>query len=676
MPALSAALHPLFQRPFLERTFGIDLRSLALFRASLGAVLLADLALRAANLATFYTDPGVMPRDWLVSVNGLWRISLHAANGEAWFAGLLLAIEALAALALLAGYRTRLANVVAFVLHGSLLNRNPLVLLGGDPLLVCLLFWGMFLPLGARWSVDAALARKPLEKTTHLSWASAGLLLQVLSVYFFSAVFKSGREWWPEGTAVWYALSIDGYITPIGEWLRGFSPVTHAMTYFVYFLELLGPPLALLPFLLAAALPAFAGRAASRLYGVADALRFAVMALLALMHIGFIFCLEIGPFAFVSLASLTVLAGGWIWDALERATQKPQPRALRIYYDRDCGFCHKSVLLMRTFLILPRAEIAPAQDTPRAKELLEANYSWVVIDPDERAWLKWPAFVILLRRSPLFFWLGALLSGEWAAKPGNAVYDFVGRHRDAFARVSSRLLPFHERSFEIGPAAAAWTGFFFVAVTVGNLWDHATLEHLGATGSALGLAAVALAAAALWWWGARRLPRGTTAQVFAGALVLVFLAWNLCTIRVLPGQLHGALTPAFRLLRVDQLWDMFAPFPSLEDGWFVIPGKLADGREIDLMHPERPAVSYDKPRRVAREWPDIRWHKYLERIWSAEYSSNRLYYGRFLCRSWNSAHPANQRLGTFAIIYMLETSVPEGQTPRVEQRALWQHDCG
>jgi len=663
-------------RAFLERTFGIDLRSLALFRAALGAVLLADLALRSVNLATFYADSGVMPRDWLVSVNGPWRLSLHAANGEPWFAGLVLALEVLAALALLAGYRTRLANVVAFVLHGSLLNRNPLVLLGGDPLLMCLLFWGMFLPLGARWSVDAALARKPLAKTVHLSWASAGLLLQTLSVYFFSALFKSGSEWWPEGTAVWYALSIDGYITPIGEWLRGFSPATHALTYFVYFLELLGPPLALLPFALAAALSAFIPRAASRLYAGADALRIAVMALLALMHIGFIFCLEIGPFAFISLASLTALAGAWIWDGLERATRKPQPRALRIYYDRDCGFCHKSVLLMRTFLILPGAEIAPAQDTPRAKELLEENYSWVVIDPDDRAWLKWPAFVTLLRRSPLFFWIGVLLSGKWAREPGNAVYDFVGRHRGAFGGVSARLLPFHERAFETVPAAAAWTGFFFVAVTAGNLWQRATLERLGATGSALGLVAVALAGAGLWWRLARRLPRGTTAQVLAAAPVLVFLAWNLCTIHVLPGRLYAALTPSFSLLRVDQRWDMFAPYPSKEDGWFVIPGKLADGSEVDLMHPERSAVSYDKPRRVADEWPDIRWHKYLERIWSAEYSSNRLYYGRFLCRSWNSRHAANQRLSTFRIIYMLEMSVPEGQTPRVEERVLWQHDCG
>jgi hypothetical protein len=174
---------------------------------------------------------------------------------------------------------------------------------------------------------------------------------------------------------------------------------------------------------------------------------------------------------------------------------------------------------------------------------------------------------------------------------------------------------------------------------------------------------------------ARRLPRGATAHLFAAALVLVFLAWNLCTIRVLPARLHAALVPSFSLLRVDQLWDMFAPFPFKEDGWFVIPAELEDGRQIDLLHPERGAVSYDKPRRVAQEWPDVRWHKYLERVWSAQFASARLYYGRYLCRSWNITGPATPRLKTFKIVYMLEMSVPEGQTPRVERREIWQHDC-
>lgn len=598
---------PEFARAAIDRVFGIDLRTLALFRACLGAVMFADLCMRLVDLRTFYTDGGVMPRDWTMQVNGLWRLSLHLVNGETWFALVLIGAQMLAALALMFGWRARWAALIAFVLQGSLLNRNPLVLIGGDILLNCLLFWAMFLPIGARWSVDAALSQKPMTETRHLSWAGAGLLLQVLSVYFFSAILKSGREWWPEGTAVDYALQIDQYATWLGLWLRGFPAVTHALSLYVWWLELLGPLLVLSPVL-------------------TRPLRFVIMLMLMTMHVGFLLCLKLGPFPFISLSSLTVLMGGWLWDLLDQRDQRAEARAgslpLRIYYDRDCGFCLKSVLLMRTFLVLPRVQIAPAQDHPRADALMQANYSWVVIDHDDRAHLKWPAFVALLRRSPLFAGLGWLLSpgslrGGWAVRPGNAVYDFVGRHRAAFGRFSASLLPFHERRFTAGPVADG----------------------------------------------------------FATLMVVMVLAWNFCSIHWLPNRLYAALTPPFRALRVDQLWDMFAPFPSKEDGWFVLPAQLVDGRELDLLHPERSSVSYDKPRHVGDEFANIRWHKYLERIWSAQFAQNRLYYGRWLCRTWNEEHTGGEQLRTFKIVYMLEMSVPAGQTPTVEQQVIWRHEC-
>ncbi len=590
-----------------EVIFGIDLRTLALFRVLLGGVLFADLAMRAVDLRMFYTDFGVMPRPWLIDTNGLWRLSLHAVNGETWFVALLFAVEMIAALMILLGWRTRFAVILAFVLHGSLLNRDQLVLIGGDILIVCLLFWGAFLPLAARASVDAALSSTPPPASNrYVSWASAGLLLQVLSVYFFSAQLKTGADWWPNGTAVDYALQIDGYATPIGQWLRGFPQLTQALSYFVLFLELLGPLLVLSPFF-------------------NRPLRFIVMVLLMTMHTGFLFCLELGPFPFFSLTSLSTLAGGWLWDAADGASQRRAARRgaqpLRIYYDRDCGFCLKSVLLLKTLLLLPRAEIAPAQDTPRAKSLLEANYSWVIIDHDDRAYLKWPAYVLLLRRSPLFAPLGWLLNpsswGAWAVRPGNAVYDFVGRHRAGFGKVTATLLPYHERRFET-QAFVQW---------------------------------------------------------MAGFVVMVLLLWNFCTIRWLPNWLYAALTPPLRVLRIDQYWDMFAPFPSREDGWFVIPAQLRDGTELDLLHPDRGAVSYVKPRWVTHEWHNIRWHKYMERLWSAQFSQHRLYFGKYLCRNWNVEHGGSQQLSTFKIIYMLEMSVPQGQTPKVEQTVIWRHDC-
>lgn len=591
-----------------ERLFAIDLRTLALFRALLGAVVFADLAMRAADLRTFYTDDGVMPRDWMVQFNGLWRLTLYAVNGEPWFATMLFGVEMLAALAFLFGWRLRLASVILFVLNGSLLNRDQMVLLGGDILIQCLLFWSMFLPLAARWSVDAALAEpKPALPNPHLSWASAGLLVQVLSVYFFSALLKTGREWIPDGTAVDFALQIDGYATPIGVWLRGFYPLTHMLSYGVWFLELLGPLVALSPVF-------------------NRPLRFAVMLMLMGMHTGFLFCLALGPFPFISLTSLTALAGGWLWDALERRGARRERKlggsGLRIYYDRDCGFCLKSCLLYKMFLILPRAMIAPAQDTPRAKTLLEANYSWVVIDHDDRAYLKWPAFVLLLKRSPLFFWLGFLLDpaawGRWTLAPGNWTYDFVGRHRGGFGAITARLLPYHSRRFDTP------------------------------------------------WW---------IRNPLAGFFLIVIFAWNLCSVHALPRPLYAALTPPFRILRIDQLWDMFAPFPSKEDGWFVFPGELLDGTAVDVYGARIGAVNYDKPESISGDWPNIRWHKYMERIWSAEFSANRLPYARYLCRRWNAEHAGGRQLKSFKMIYMLEMSVPHGQTPQVEQRVLWNWEC-
>ena len=166
-------------RPALAAVFGIDLRTLALFRAVLATVLLVDLLRHFGDLNGLYTDFGVMPRAWLVQFDSPWRLSLYLLNGSALVTGGLLAVQCAAAAALLLGWRTRLATLVSFFMWGWLCNRNPMVLIGGDLLMACLLFWACFLPLAARWSLDAALSTTaPPREPQHLSWASAGLLLQ------------------------------------------------------------------------------------------------------------------------------------------------------------------------------------------------------------------------------------------------------------------------------------------------------------------------------------------------------------------------------------------------------------------------------------------------------------------------------------------------------------------
>ena len=204
----------------LRAIFGIDLRTLALFRLGLGLLLIVDLALRARDLAAHYTDIGILPRDVAVSVLSPGAFSLHLLNGTVWFQAALFVAAGLFAVMLMVGFRTRLATIASWVLLLSLQNRNPYILSGDDNLLMLLTFWAMFLPLGARYSVDMALDRRTRElPNAWFSVATLALLVQGMSVYFFSALLKSDPQWIPDGTAVYYALQLDYLVTPFGQTL-------------------------------------------------------------------------------------------------------------------------------------------------------------------------------------------------------------------------------------------------------------------------------------------------------------------------------------------------------------------------------------------------------------------------------------------------------------------------
>jgi hypothetical protein len=592
------SLVPAIWRARAAELFGIDLRTLALFRVVLATVLIVYVANRLPDITAFFTDWGVLPRHYIIQTDAWSRLSLYFINGEWWFSALLLLTTLAFAVALWFGYRTRLATVALFVLFGSLVNRNPMILIGGDCLMACLLFWAMFLPLGARWSVDAALSTQPPpERHLHVSPASVGLLLQVMSVYFFSAILKNAPDWWPDGTAVYYTMELERYASPLGRELLRFPKLLQALSYFVYFLELLGPLLAFSPWL-------------------SRPLRFVVMLCFMGMHAGFVLFMQIGYFPFVSLASLTTLLGGWFWDWRARVNEARHPLGPKIWYDRDCGFCLKSCLLFKEFLILPRASIAPAQDSQRARALLEANYSWVVIDADDRAHLKWPAFVALLRHSPLFGWLWPVLRWSALEKPGNVVYDWVGRHRAGFGTLTGRLLPQRAERFETGRRTQAVVGVFVAAV----------------------------------------------------------LYWNLGTINVVDQNTLLFATPPFRVLRIDQIWNMFAPYPSRRDGWAVYPGKLEDGTEVDVLHPGRP-LTWDRPPQLSQVHENIAWHTYRWRIADRPFAGHRLYYGKYLCREWNWHARPGRRLATFDMAYVEELTPPPGGTAALERRVIWVHDC-
>lgn len=129
------------------------------------------------------------------------------------------------------------------------------------------------------------------------------------------------------------------------------------------------------------------------------------------------------------------------------------------------------------------------------------------------------------------------------------------------------------------------------------------------------------------------------------------------------------------LFRFDQRWDMFAPFPMTDDGWYVIRSTLRNGKEVDLFKDGMP-VSYEKPESVKDTYKDFRWRKYMVNLWSASFNQYRKYFARYLCRTWNESHPSDENVVNFEIIYMKEDTPPPGQPlPKAEKVPIFNWNC-
>lgn len=277
----------------VTRRLTVDTRALAALRIALGAILLADLASRSTDLVAFYTDSGVVPRSALSAIAPTFgQVSIHAFWGSAWAQAVLFVVAGLAAVAMLVGYRTKLAALVSFVLLISLHARNPAVLGGGDSLLRHLLFWALFVPIGERWSVDAT--RKQGRRETVTGFATAGLLTQVVLVYATNAILKLRGDIWLSGDAVEQVMLLTRYSTWLGQWLVE------------------------LPWLLVAAETLWLGLlvCSPLLLVLTGWHRALLVAAFAGMHGGMVLLMELGLFPFVSVAALLPFVPSVVWNRL------------------------------------------------------------------------------------------------------------------------------------------------------------------------------------------------------------------------------------------------------------------------------------------------------------------------------------------------------------------------
>src|SRR5213076_475153 len=123
-------------RSVFEIYFTFDTRSLGVARIGLGALLLWDLLRRVPEIATWYTNRGLVPNHtslWRPGAEYMFSFLFAASTTEE--AAVMFALSAIVFVAFTAGCRTRLAHALSLACTVSLHSRAIFLENGGDVVL-------------------------------------------------------------------------------------------------------------------------------------------------------------------------------------------------------------------------------------------------------------------------------------------------------------------------------------------------------------------------------------------------------------------------------------------------------------------------------------------------------------------------------------------------------------
>jgi len=363
--------------------FEIDLRTLALFRICMGLLILCDLFNRGLFLKAHYTDFGVLPRAvFLENFSHPFHFSILFANGTFEFILGFFILFAICSFFLLIGFKTRWMALICWFFLCSLQVRNTMVLQGGDVLFRMLLFWNIFLPSGQKWSFDAWVEeiRNPEadKPSTFIGVSVLALKLQLVFMYVFTAILKSGNTW-TDGTASFLALSLDHFRTPFGDLFLGFPELLKFLTFSVWYWELLGPLIWFFPFI----------PQKIRIFGTLAFI---------FMHQSFGAMLEIGLFHWICSAGLLCFLPSEFWDLISKKPIEKSNKKLKHFKQKTISSMVCLSFLVFTFLwnmhTLPGIKFRLNPRFINFGILTEIEQKWDMFAPNpmvEDGWFVMPA---------------------------------------------------------------------------------------------------------------------------------------------------------------------------------------------------------------------------------------------------------------------------------------------
>jgi hypothetical protein len=187
---------------------------LGLFRIAVSVVALVQLRLLWPYLHQLYGNFGFVqwviletsPETWLPSIGKICLIlQPYGVSSAACVKGVF-GVYALSLVGLALGWKTRLFAIVAWLSHALTINSGYLSLYGVDTMIHICLFYFVWMPVGAAFSIDNGLRRQPAASTVGAGIALRTLQFHLCIIYLNAGTAKMrGAQWW-NGEAIWRAF--------------------------------------------------------------------------------------------------------------------------------------------------------------------------------------------------------------------------------------------------------------------------------------------------------------------------------------------------------------------------------------------------------------------------------------------------------------------------------------
>jgi hypothetical protein len=596
-----------------------DRRTLGFTRILLGFLLLMDVLHRGRVWTDMYSSVGVLPTQLNLQRPQAWgAFSIFNGFDSPAEVRVLWVLMAVNAFCLMIGYRTKVAQIAALVLHVGMNGRVLLVENGGYVVNNLLILWTMFLPMGDRFSVDALRAswKRRREATAgdlndrsdmlapglerpHTTVLGLVLMIQIAAIYYFNVIHKTGPSW-RDGTAVHYVLYVDRMATPLISHLRDYVP-----NFLILFMTR-----ATMAF--EAGIPVLLLQPLARPWA-----RRAVIAMMCTLHLAFGTTFVLGPFAWSCCTLATLLFSRDDWELAIGAMRRPR-RARTVLFDPASA---GALVVCRLLKRLDRFELLTFAEEPGLALGIgvagQTSRAGMVADLTEA--LPLGPILAWIPRLPV---VRSLVEGALVAIEKRDVSGFLG-----LSTVSTTPpAPVDDRPAV--PPVKAWVvvvGALFLAGVIGfAAWRDEPLS-----GVLMVLAAVAVTGAFGAWFTFPTLSLATARRA-------VFGAWReFIVVAVFAGAVNQAMVElwcvnkrikvpqpeALRLLshkmRFLQGWFMFSPNPVMDDGTIVVDALTVDGRHVDPFTGKEPYWELTQSLALTQIWCD-----YFNRI---QLPANTLY---------------------------------------------------